>query len=229
MNQGKPRPFTLATACDPVTRGTLVYGSTQDTERRAGAACIQIDPRRLGLNRNGLQERTRFYPGILFRTRHAELPGAAGRLGRSLDDLRAALRVALGIGRGSCLSASAPPRSRRGRIVELESRLAADLRTSLAVLLTEPEYSRARNYHVILPLYAGVPNRVDSGVLSISGREWLDAFPRGTESVWIPVQVTQSVWYDDDIERETEHVVDEDTLAEIDRGLCAYFSLPMDD
>lgn len=37
---------------------------------------------------------------------------------------------------------------------------------------------------------------------------------------------THSVWYDDDIARETEHVMDPASLARIDRALCDYFSLP---
>src|SRR5690349_11954075 len=109
-----PRPFALATPCDPIERGTLVYGSTQDTELKAGAACTHVDPRWQGLNRNGLRARTHFYPGVLLRIKHADLPGAAGRLGRSLDHLRIALRTALGIGQGSCLNPAAPSGSRRG-------------------------------------------------------------------------------------------------------------------
>jgi hypothetical protein len=52
------------------------------------------------------------------------------------------------------------------------------------------------------------------------------AVPHVVDAALLPVQVTQSVWYEDDIARETEHVVDEDSLARIDRALCDYFALP---
>lgn len=55
LNVDKPRPFTLATACTREAAGTLVYGSTQLTERRYGAACIGVDPVRAGVNRNHLR------------------------------------------------------------------------------------------------------------------------------------------------------------------------------
>lgn len=227
MNQDKPRPFALATACSPGRRGTLVYGSTQETQRKAGASCIEVAPRREGVSRNGLWRKTYFYPGVLLRTSRAELPDEAGRLGRSLDELRVALRLALGIGEGSCANATAPAGSRRGRIVELNPALAGDLRTRFAVLLTEPWYSRAQHYHIILPLYSG-GNRytTDDRVLAVSWRLWLAIFPERTHSALLPIPVAQSVWYADDIAQETEHVLDEGTLAEIDRRLCAYFSLP---
>lgn len=226
MNEDKPRPFALATQCSPGVRGTLVYGSTRTTEKRAGAACIEVPPRPHGLNRNGLRANTFFYPGALFRTAYGELPAHAGFLGRYRGELREALRIALGIGQGSCASSGAPAGSRRGRIVELEPDLARDLRTRFAVLLTEQQYSREDNYHVILPLYPNQGQSVEPPVLTISGGDWLAVFPEQARSALLPVQVTQSVWYPDDIAGETEHVMDDDSLARIDQALCDYFALP---
>jgi hypothetical protein len=226
MNEDKPRPFALATECSPGVRGTLVYGSTRETEARAGAACIEVPPRPHGLNRNGLRANTFFYPGALFRTAYRELPAHAGFLGRYRGELRAALRIALGIGQGSCASPGAPAGARRGRIVELEPDLARDLRTRFAVLLTEQHYSRADGYYVILPIYPHRGEPVDERVLTIPGGDWLAVFSGQAEGAMLPVQVTQSVWYPDDIARETEHVMDEDSLARIDHALCDHFSLP---
>jgi hypothetical protein len=172
MNDDKPRPFALATQCGPGVRGTLVYGSTRETEKNAGAACIEVPPRPHGLNRNGLRANTFFYPGVLLRTAYGELPAHAGFLGGYRGELRAALRIALGIGQGSCSSPGAPAGSRRGRIVELTPELARDLRTRFAVLLTEQEYSRTTNYHVILPIYPGDGRPMGRDMLSIAGREW---------------------------------------------------------
>jgi hypothetical protein len=229
MNRDKPRPFALTTPCAPGIRGTLVYGSTQQTERKAGAACIQVAARRAGINRNGLWSPTCFYPGVLIRMAHAELPAHAGSLGRSLEALRAALRSALGIGQGSCLGLAAPAHSRRGRIVELQAALARDLRTPYATLLTEHWYSRAKNYHIIVPLFPAEGRQADDRILRLSSREWLAVFPQPTGTALLPVHVVQSIWYPDDVLRETEYVLDDESLSEIDQRLCAYFSLPSGD
>lgn len=228
MNLEKPRPFALATWCSPGVRGTLVYGSTRETEKKSGAASIHVTPRHDGVNRNGLRAGTFFYPGALFRTSHEELPGRAGTLGQSLPALRASLRHALGIGLGSCLSSAAPPGSRRGRIVELKPDFAMHVRTRFAVLLTEPRYSRVKHYHIVLPVFPRAAPTADERLLCITGRSWLAAFPHPALAALLPVRVTQSVWYTDDIAHETEYVVDDDTLAEIDRLLCDYFSLPLE-
>jgi hypothetical protein len=226
LNRDKPRPFVLATNCGAGTLGTLVYGSTRRTEAEFGAACIEIDPCREGVNRNGLEEKTAFYPGILVRDRYERLPSHAGTVGKSLGELRTALRDALGIGRGSCLSKDAPPGSRRGRIVRLEQGLARDMRTPFAVLLTEAGYSRARRYDLILPLLRDDGLVPGADVLRLSSREWMAVFPQPTTDVLLPIPIVHSVWYARDVARETEYVVDEASLTEIDARLCEFFSLP---
>ena len=180
---------------------------------------------REGLHRNGLRTRTYFYPSTLLPVSHEHLPPPAGYLGRSLTELRQALRVALGIGTGSCLAHDAPRGSCRGRIVVLSSTLAEDISTSLAVVLTEPRYSVERNYQIILPIYTASGGAVAKHDLYVSGRAWLAVHPSLGDRVLLAIPATHSVWYVDDIARETEYVVDEDTLAEIDRRLCDYFSL----
>lgn len=226
LNPDKPRPFVLATPCGPEVVGTLIYGSTRDTQARFGAARIQVSPIRTGVNRNGLAARTFFYPGILFRETYEALPENAGFLGRDLPALREVLREALGIGRGSCLRTDAPEGSRRGRIVELNAGTAAHLRTRFAVLLTHPEYSRARNYHLILPIRRGDGFTASKTVLRVGPRDWFALFSRPTHSVLLPIPAVQSVWYADRIARETGYVLDEESLAMIDRALCGFFSLP---
>lgn len=226
LNLDKPRPFVLATSCTIGSLGTLVYGSTRMTEIGAGAASVQITPVRGGVNRNGLAERTHFYPGILVRDRYEVLPMHAGSVASHLEALRLAMHRALGIGRGSCLAPGAPKGSRRGRIVKLKRGLAGAMRTEFAVLLTEAGYSRERHYHVILPLVRGSGQSPAPGVVRIDSRDWMALFPQPTRSVFLPIPVVNSIWYDRGIERETEYVLDDESLAEIDRALCRFFSLP---
>lgn len=155
------------------------------------------------------------------------MPAPAGFLGRSLDALRAALRIALGIGQGSCLLPGVPANSLRGRIVVLNEAIAGTLNTFLAVILTEHLYSAERRYQVILPiLHAPVgPSRPYE--LIIGWRSWHTVLSSPVQAAVFPIPATLSLWHSAAIARETEYVLDEATLAEVDRVLCAYFSLPL--
>ena len=205
--------------------GTLVYGSSQKTEESSGAACIQVEPVRIGLYRNRLRARTYFYPGTLLPLEHQDLPTHAGFLGKSLEDLRAALRTALGIGRGSCLQPGAPVRSRRGRIVIVNRILARTNRTRFAVILTEPGYSREANYQIILPLFSAEGRQAGDNDLLLRAGEWARVFPTPARRVLLPLPTIHSVWHAHAIVHETRHVLDEDSLDQIDRRLCEFFSL----
>jgi hypothetical protein len=224
LNRDKPRPFTLA---DGVPKyATLIYGSTQLTEKHAGAACIEVPPRSSGVSRNGLWMVTHFYPGILALMDGSALPPPSGFLGKSLDALRDAMHAALGIGQSSCHSPGAPAGSRRGRIVVLNADVSRHLNTTLAVVLTEHSYSAGRRYQVILPIVPAPDLPEKEHNLVVRSRSWLAAFRKPVHSVVLPIPTIFSIWHSKGIARETEHVVDDGTLAEIDRALCGFFSLP---
>ncbi|HEX6042259.1 hypothetical protein [Longimicrobium sp.] len=226
LNRDKPRPFVLTTAYTPGRLATLVYGSSQETEMRHGAAFIAVEPVPAGLRRNRLRSTTYFYPGTLLPVRYPLLPPHAGFLGGALDELRRMLRRALGIGQGSCLAPGADSNSRRGRVVILQPWMERDLRTSLAVLLTESRYSAEANYQIILPIYPAARSPLDGDDIRISLGEWLTVAPALEEGALLPIPAVHSVWQAHAIARETEHVMDEESLARIDRALCDYFSLP---
>lgn len=229
LNRDKPRPFALATPSRDGSLGTLVYGSSQEAEKSSGAAYLEVAPASQGVNRNGLYRRTYFYPGTLLPVLHERLPPASGFLGKSLPEFRAALRIALGIGRGSCLGPDAPAGSCRGRVVAVRSTLAREIRAAFAVTLTEPVYSAERRYQIILPIVMAFARHDGRFDVVLSASKWPGFFPTRAERVLLPIPLAQSVWHHDDIARETEYVVDDDTLAEIDRRLCDYFSLPPGD
>ena len=225
LNREKGRPFALATSCSATSSGTLVYGSTRETERKAGAACVEVTPVTAGVNANGLEARTFFYPGVMLRAEYADLPAHAGVLGKALRDFRSAVKAALGIGSGSCLRADAPAGSRRGRIVVLEASFARLLRTRFAVLLTEHAYSREKNYHLLVPILRGDGRVAEASVLTVPRTDWFEVFGEPTTTALLPVQVTQSAWYADDIVSETRYVLDEESLTALDSRLCALFGL----
>jgi hypothetical protein len=225
LNRDKARPFALVAAPATLRNATLAYGSTRAAEKSLGAACIQVAPQREGVNRNGLSATTQFYPGILLRKEISDLPPPAGTLGRSTESLKTCLRRALGIDQGSCLNPDAPHGSRRGRIVELRTALSRDVRARFAVLLTEAEYSRRKNYQIILPMIPGDGKAAGESVLRISERDWMSVYRSRPASVLMPISAVQSAWYGVAVFRETSSVMDEPALTEIDRRLCEFFAL----
>lgn len=228
LNQDKPRPFVLTTPSQPGALGSLAYGSTQQTEMSAGAACVEVAPMREGLNRNGLRARTWFYPGTLLPVWHERLPRHSGFVGKSaLGELRAALRVALGIGRGACLAPHAPAGSCRGRVVVLGADIIRDIHAAYAVVLTEPRYSAERNHQILLPFFTSFARRAEKYDLIISRRDQPSGLPTTVDRVLLPIPLTQSVWHEDDIAHETAYVLDDESLTQIDRMLCDYFSLDL--
>jgi hypothetical protein len=98
--------------------------------------------------------------------------------------------------------------------------------TGFAAVLTEHEYSAQLRYQAILPILPGVSGGTPHRDQVISWRNWFAAFPRPVQSVVLPIPAMFSLWHSTGIARETEYVLDEESLAEIDRRLCAYFSLP---
>ncbi|HET7232602.1 MAG TPA: hypothetical protein VFJ16_21510 [Longimicrobium sp.] len=226
LNRDKPRPFVLSTDCTPSQLGTMVYGTTQETERLFAAGCIEVAPMRAGLNANGLSELTRFFPGILYPVERPQIKSILGYIGRRLPDLRAELRHSLGIGSGTCITSGVPAGSWRGRIVRLHDHVERDLRTPFAVLLTEHTYSREKRYQAIVPIYPGGTLRSNGSVLIVEHKPWMNLFSKPETTAAIPVQLIQSVWYPTDIAGETPHVIDDASLRVVEGELCARFSLP---
>jgi hypothetical protein len=219
LNRDKPRPYVLGTACTPDQRGTLIYGSTRETEHAAFASHVQVMPRPSGVNANGLRERTLFYPGVLLPTRYALLPPHTGSLGPALHDLRRALHRAVGIGAGT------PPHSRRGRIVRLHRSFETMLRTRHAVLLTEHRYSREDRYQVIVPIIRGDGVREDESVVRVSKQPWFEIFSEPASTALLAAPVIQSVWHRDDIVGETGFVIDSESLDALEERLCRIFRI----
>ena len=225
LNAEKSRPFAVAQAHPDFAAATLAFGSTRETEKVFGAAWCRVTPSGTGINRNGLGAPTLFYPGALLRLEKEDVPVRSGRIDPSRSGLRRALRAALGIGAGPCAASRNVSDSRRGRIVRVGVQVAEELGTSWAIILTEPAYSRAARYQVIVPVRRGDGFRAGASVLRVSGRDWLRVLDPALQTGLIVIPLTQSVWHRDDIAAETESVVDAVTLAEIDERLCAFFSL----
>jgi len=225
LNRDKARPYVLATECRSRMFGTLLYGSTQETERAAGSASIEVRPRPFGVNANGLQHRTIFYPGVLLAARYDDLPPHAGMLHQQVAEMKQTLFRALGIGTGTLHAPVAPRGSRRGRIVLLGPEHALFLRTRHAVILTEHRYSAETRYQVIVPILRGDGLQGDRNVVRIEPQPWFRIFEERTERAFLAAPVIQSVWHPEDVASETPFVIDDVSLGMLEERLCGLFGL----
>jgi hypothetical protein len=113
--------------------------------------------------------------------------------------------------------------------VVLDAPISRLLHTRFAVLVTEHGYSAQRKYQLAVPLVGGADIQPQENELRIPFQPWMAVFRKPMEATVLPIPLTLSVWHGSHIARETEHVVDEETLRLIDQRLCDYFSLdPVD-
>lgn len=142
--------------------GVLAYGSGQETEKRNGALCHTVQPVIGGVNDNALSKPTHFYPVVLVRETHANLPRpsmrvprgvrlrprAAKILSRDLQAVQALLHGALGIGSGRARDPGAAAGSWRGIVVPLSDEYEADIGVRFALVLTPHVYSASKGYQL---------------------------------------------------------------------------------
>ena len=108
-----------------------------------------------------------------------------GRIIDEMPDIRRELHRALGLGTGT--SATGPAAgSFRGHVAELSRALAAEMDTRFAVIVTDPGYSLARRYQLILPLLNAAEYNSEPGDVIVSRTPWLPKVRRGLTEALIP-------------------------------------------
>jgi hypothetical protein len=80
---------------------------------------------------------------------------------------------------------------------------------------------------VILPILPAPTGPSRDYELIVGWRPWHAVFPAPVQAAVLPIPTTLSLWHSAAVARETEYVLDEETLSEIDRHLCTFFSLPL--
>lgn len=177
-----------------------------------GGASILVDPTRSpGC---GFSALTYVAPCRLVVAVSEDMGRLAGRLSRDMAPLRLALHRALGIGRG--------PQSLRGRIVELAEELSAKAGFRMGVIVTEPVYSLARRFQLIVPWLDAAEYLPKPGDVIVSGAAWLDQRKSGI----LAVDLVQTAYHPTEIARTLRRVVDEETISRIDQALVQMFGLP---
>jgi hypothetical protein len=215
------RPHVLLSICGPASETvTLAYGSTKDTDAFHGAAHVRVAPSL----RNGFTRPTYVYPSRLLSLPIDELPPPSGRIVDALPDLRRALLIALGFGAGVTTERNAHGSNRRGRIAVYAPLLAADLGTSLGLIITEPFYSTAALQQITIPLLRALEHEQRSGDVRVRRGDWLTP-PSERDEMLIATSMVLSVYEREWIVRYTSAVVGEETMAKVEAALGIHFGL----
>ena len=203
----KWRPWLLLNQSPPRRYISLCYGSTQSTELDHGAAAFSGDPVVI----DGVTCDSYYYPGIIWSMDVDGLPNAVQIQPHYAAAAWNQLPNALGIGSQTWESAvGVADGSMRGRLVQVNSRVAASLQSSVGVLVTEHLYSVARRYQVFIPLYTrplrpGIRGRA----LDDPSLPWVQAVLPGASRVIAGVGLVVSL-ADQSLDTcQIEHVFDE--------------------
>jgi hypothetical protein len=220
------RPWVvLADASATADIVTVVYGSTKPTEAFHGAAHVLIDPLAGHHRRTGLSAPTYVYPSRLASYPPDAFGTAAGNVADELPLLRNGLRTALGFGRGVTREPNLPRSNVRGRIVRLTGPAASYTGYELALVITEPGYSRRNRQQTVVPVLPGEDYEPAGHDLFFPDPEWSGAVGRrfGTAILAIPMVVTLFApdWFGD----YTDAVVSPGAMYRVESALADYFGL----
>lgn len=170
----KSRRHVLLTDChtDDVI-ATVAYCSTRSGEAMRGAKYHLINPAETRYTGTGFDRPTFIYLARLISIFGDELvDDPAGRLIDDMVPMRERLREALGLGTGTGAEGTALG-SLRGQIVTLAPEITAGVDTNLALVLTEPQYSRERRYQIIVPMYDVAEFEENDLDVVVSSAPWL--------------------------------------------------------
>ena len=224
--------------------GVLAYGSGQETEKRKGALCHTVQPVIGGVNDNALSKPTHFYPIVLVRETHENLPRPSmrvprgGRLrpraakifSRELQAVQALLHDALGIGSGRAGDPGATAGSWRGVVVPLSDEYQADTGVRFALVLTPHRYSASKGYQLLVHIVAGDGMADAAGLVRVTGEPWIQAaLGSHVKEALLVVPALESVWHESHVwaasPREAVGVVGLETLERIEEEVGAFLGV----
>lgn len=201
----------------------VVFGTKSPKEARKGASHVTVAPRpRPQINPNGLNFTTYFYPGVIYRPSSQELGATAGSVAVNLRAIRAAMRDALGIGKGRSGDTGVAAGSLRGTILRLDKVRCQALRTEWAVSLTEHTYSAEHHYHALIPVYESDGGADGNGIIYSVGESWVPRIFPDHKSARFLAPLVHSVWCPYAVKCETGVVVDSDTLSRLEDAVCTF-------
>ena len=204
--------------------GVFAYASRVATEAVFGGASFFLSPFvRRGLHA-GFDAPTYVLPCRLVAAGTEHMIRKTGRIVQEMREIRRTLHRALGIGTGTRRDGMAAG-SLRGCLVKLAPEAAADMGTHTALLITEPRYSLQRRFQLVVPLLDPDEYEQNAWDVVVERKPWLTAVEEETHRVLVAVPMVQAVFHSVELARIVPAVVDDATIAAVDRALLAFFGL----
>jgi hypothetical protein len=221
----KWRRHVLLTPCgEQGDIGIFAYASTAAIESAFGGASVLIDPYANAYRHTGFSAPTYVMPCRLVPAASEDMQRMAGRIIDEMPAIRSELRRALGLGTGTRAGGSASG-SLRGCVVELGDSLAAESGFRLGVLVSEGGYSLAHRYQLLIPLLDATEYDTQPDDVVAIGKAWAGEIRPGLVTAILAVRLIQTAFHPLEIARVLPVVVDDTTIAEVDRALIRVFGL----
>jgi hypothetical protein len=220
----KGRRHLLLTACrDHDDVGVLSYASTSAIEGAFGGGSFLLDPHSGAYRQTGFDRPTYITPCRLVSALSHDMVRMMGRVIDEMPHIRLVLHHALGLGTGTADSGRAFG-SFRGRVAVLSDSLAREIDCRFAIIVTEPVYSLAERYQLILPILNGEEYESEDGDVLVGHAPWLDQVQLGSGAI-LPTRLIQSAFHPSDLAHTLPICVDEATISRIDSALVELFGL----
>jgi hypothetical protein len=204
--------------------GVFSYATRSRVEIGFGGAGYLVDPVRGPDRDSGFSAPTYVTPCRLAPVKTESLSQRIGKITHAMPAIRGQVRRAVGATAGTP-SGEDSAGSLRGLVVELSSGLARENGTPYAVIVSDPAYSRAQRYQLILPLGNAAEFEAEQFDIVITDRDWPRFVSRDLSVVLLFTKHIQSAFHRSDIARVLPVAVDPQTMREIDLALVRLFSL----
>jgi hypothetical protein len=221
------RPHLAVSLCDDGDGTvTFVYGSTQSTDAKNGAANVLVNPFATTYRRTGLDHPTYFYPSRLISLPGDAIPEEpAGLIMDEMPAIRNALKIALGFGQGVTAEANVTGSNRRGRVVGLREDLASEYDTPHAIVVTDPSYSRRELQQTLIPLFDADDFEGATNDVIVQHADWVSQLRPKVKSVLIAVPFVFTVYAPDYIVKYGPVIVDAETMRQVEVAMALHFGL----
>lgn len=224
----KSRPHVVLRDCeDSANSITLAYASTQPTEAHHGAQNVLVNPAATSYSRSGFRHPTYVYPARLIAIDPDDLGEPEGRVIDEMPPIRMALRKALGLGTGTSVGNGPAAGSWRGRLAVMHEPLAEELGTHFGVILTEPAYSIAERYQIVVPILSGEDFEIGEYDVPVGSEttKWLVQVGGKYAASFLWVDAVFSIFQAREMSSYTKLCLDEETLRNLEQSMERFLQL----
>lgn len=186
-----------------------------------------VNPAATSSPNSGFTDPTYVYTSRIVAVNPDDLAAPIGRVIDEMPPIRSSLRKALGLGTGTYTSGGAASGSYRGRFLVLSQELSEEIGASLAVILTEPTYSNAERFQIVVPVLAEQDyetGELDAPIQDTTGR-WLSEVDAKYRNSFFWTEAVFSLFHHREVRACSTLSLDEGTLRELERCLEVHFQI----